>query len=243
MSFQLWPALDLLDGHVVRLRQGDYDAVTRYDAALDDLLATAERFADGLHVVDLDGARNGATGNDDLLAIILDRATVPVEIGGGVRTEADIERLLGLGAARVILGSRAVEDPPFVDAMVARFGAEYIVVGADLKDGRPAVRGWTDTADLTADGFLRRMAESGVKTVIVTDVQTDGMMKGPNTPLIARLAADFPELAIIASGGVASVDDLDALRQSGAVGAVIGRAWLDGALSADDLVAFKTEAA
>lgn len=243
MSFQLWPALDLLDGRVVRLRQGDYDAVTHYEDTLDDLLATAQRFAHGLHIVDLDGARDGQTGNAALLDAILDRATVPVEIGGGVRTEDDIERLLYKGAARVILGSRAVEDPPFVTAMVARFGPGRIVAGADLKDGKPAVRGWLDTADLTADTFLDQMVEAGVETVIVTDVSTDGMMQGPNTALIKRLAAAFPSLDVIASGGVASVTDLDALRQDGAAGAVIGKAWLDGAISADDLLAFSTRTA
>lgn len=237
--FELWPALDLLGGRVVRLRQGDFTAITTYDDPVEGLVATAARFADGLHVVDLDGARDGATANAPLIERLVALSPVPVEVGGGIRTEADVARVLGQGVARVILGSRAVEDPGFVAAMVARHGPAQVVVGADLRDGRPAVRGWTATANLTAETFLQAMAEAGVETAIVTDVATDGMMEGPNTKLLGRLAAAFPDLHVIASGGVASVADLAGLRDAGTAGAVFGRAWLDGALAPDDLIAFR----
>ncbi|MDX1419107.1 MAG: 1-(5-phosphoribosyl)-5-[(5-phosphoribosylamino)methylideneamino] imidazole-4-carboxamide isomerase [Rubricoccaceae bacterium] len=238
-SFELWPALDLLGGRVVRLRQGDFSAITTYDDPIEALVTTAARFADGLHVVDLDGARDGATANAPLIERLVALSPVPIEVGGGLRTEADVARALGQGMARVILGSRAVEDPGFVRAMVEEYGPARIVVGADLRDGRPAVRGWTASAALTADAFLQAMREAGVETVIVTDVATDGMMEGPNTALLGRLASAFPDLRIIASGGVASVADLDALRAAGTAGAVFGRAWLDGVLAPDDLIAFR----
>ncbi|NNF58097.1 MAG: 1-(5-phosphoribosyl)-5-((5-phosphoribosylamino)methylideneamino)imidazole-4-carboxamide isomerase [Rhodothermaceae bacterium] len=239
MSFQLWPAIDVLGGRVVRLRQGDYDAITTYDTPVETLLDTVASFADGLHVVNLDGARDGDAEPGSLLKRLLAESPVPVEIGGGLRTMGALAEAFEQGAARVIIGSRAVEDAAFVREAVGHFGADRVVVGVDLKDGRPATRGWTETADLSADQLLESLSDDDVETVIVTDVQTDGMMQGPNHALIRRLVESFPELEIIASGGVAAVDDLAALRDTGAAGAVFGRAWLDGVLTPDALRAFR----
>ena len=239
MTFQLWPAIDVLGGRVVRLRQGDYTAITAYEQPIAELLETAATFAHGLHVVNLDGARDGDPELAPLLKQIIAESPIPVEIGGGLRTLDAIGNVLEQGAVRAIIGSRAVEDALFVEDAVERFGAGRIVVGVDLRNGRPATRGWTQTADLSAERFLDDLTDDGVTTVIVTDIQADGMLQGPNVALVQRLVRAFPELEIIASGGVATMDDLAALRDAGAAGAVFGRAWLDGALDPEALLAFR----
>ena len=239
MTFQLWPAIDVLGGQIVRLRQGDYNAITAYDAPVEALLETVAAFADGLHIVNLDGARDGDAALGPLLSRLLAESPVPVEIGGGLRTLGAIAEVLNQGAARAIIGSRAVEDATFVREAVDQFGAARVIVGVDLKKGQPATRGWTETADLSAEQLLESLSDDGIETVIVTDIQTDGMMQGPNVALIQQLVEAFPELEIVASGGVATADDLAALREAGAAGAVFGRAWLDGVLTADALRAFR----
>lgn len=239
MSFALWPALDLLAGRAVRLRQGAYDDVTTYDATPTSILDAIAPFADGLHLVDLDGARDGTPSGSPFLDAVLTESTIPVEVGGGLRTIEAVADVLDRGAARAILGSRAVSDADFVRDCLQRFGAERVVVGLDLHDGRPATHGWTSTADVRAEDLLSSLYGNGIETVIVTDIQTDGMMGGPNVALIERLVSAFPDLFIIASGGVATVPHLGALRDAGAAGAVFGRAWIEGALAPADLVAFR----
>ncbi len=239
MSFALWPALDLLDGRAVRLRRGDYDEVTTYDATPASILDAVAPFADGLHLVDLDGARDGQPSRSPFLDAILAESTLPVEVGGGLRTIEAVGDVLDRGASRAILGSRIAGDPNFALACIEQFGAERIVAGLDLRDGRPAIHGWTRTADVKAETLMKRLAHVGVETFIVTDIQTDGMMTGPNVPLIEWLVQLFPGLSIIASGGVATVAHLGALREAGAAGAVFGRAWIEGALSPTDLAAFR----
>ncbi|MEM1042863.1 MAG: HisA/HisF-related TIM barrel protein [Bacteroidota bacterium] len=237
--FQLWPALDLLGGRAVRLRRGDYDDVTTYDATPASVLGAVAPFADGLHLVDLDGARDGKPTASPFLDAVLSESTIPVEVGGGLRTVEAVGDVLGRGAARAILGSRVAADPDFARQCIEAFGAGRIVVGLDVRDGRPATHGWKRTADVEAEILLESLAYVGVQTVIVTDIQTDGMMTGPNAALIERLAAAFPAFSVIASGGIATVAHLEALRDAGAAGAVFGRAWIEGALAPADLAAFR----
>ena len=234
-SFQLWPALDLLGGRVVRLRQGDFDDVTTFDEAPEALVARAAAFGDGLHVVDLDGARSGATVNEALVRRIVRASPVPVQLGGGLRTLDAVARAVELGVARVVVGSKAVEDPGFVGRLVQAFGPDAVAVGADLRGGRLATHGWTETSEQAVDDFFATMTGLGVETFVVTDIATDGMLAGPNVALIKRVAGAFSAVRVLASGGVASTDDLDALRGVGAGGAVLGRAWLGGTLSTDAL--------
>lgn len=242
MSFQLWPAIDVLGGKVVRLKQGDYNAVTTYEQSLSSLVSTINAFADGIHIVDLDGARNGRSAVGSTVNKILATTPLRVELGGGLRTIEALGEALDLGLTRAIIGSRAVSDSAFVKEAIARFGPRRVVVGVDLKDGRTATNGWTETADQSAEQLLERLARDGVRTIIVTDIHTDGMMQGPNVGLIRRLTTAFPDLDIVASGGVASIEDLKQIRDTGAKGAVFGRAWIEGALPWDALQAFSAEA-
>lgn len=234
----LYPAIDLKAGQCVRLRQGRMDEATLFNA---DPAAQATAFAaqgfDWLHVVDLDGAFAGESANRAAIEAILAAKTgLAVQIGGGIRSMATIEGWLAAGAARVILGTIAVRDPALVVAAAARFPGR-IVVGIDARAGRVAVQGWAEETDMAAEELARQMAGAGVAALIVTDIARDGMGEGVNLNWIGAIADSVP-IAVIASGGVASLADVRALSafrgpKSAAkiAGAVIGRALYDGAIA------------
>ena len=228
----IFPAIDLRDGKCVRLVQGDFGRETVYS---DDVAATALKWQNSgakfLHVVDLDGARAGSLKNLDAIKKILDAVTIPIEVGGGVRSLDDIERLLTLGVRRVILGSVAVENPSLVAEAVARFGSR-IVVGIDARGGLVAVHGWERSSTVTADDLARRIVTAGVKTIIYTDISRDGMLSGVDAEVFARLAKSSGA-QIVASGGVKSIEDIRALKAvetQGVVGVIVGKAIYTGAL-------------
>ena len=226
---EIFPAIDLKGGRVVRLFQGDYDQVTQYDLAPEE---AAGRFAaagaKNLHVVDLDGAKDGALSNFDTVASILRSADLFVEIGGGIRDEARIARYLEAGAGRVILGTAAVNNFPFLTEMVQRYG-DKIAVGVDARDGFVAVDGWLTVTALEGFDFCRRVRDIGVKTVIYTDIARDGAMQGANLAAYKKLTA-LEGLDIVASGGVSSLDEIAALRDMGLYGAILGKALYTGVL-------------
>ena len=228
----IFPAIDLRGGKCVRLVQGDFGRETVYS---DDVAATALKWQNSgakfLHVVDLDGARAGSPKNLDAIKKILDAVTIPIEVGGGVRSLDDIERLLTLGVRRVILGSVAVENPSLVAEAVARFGSR-IVVGIDARGGLVAVHGWERSSTVTADDLARRIVTAGVKTIIYTDISRDGMLSGVDAEVFARLAKSSGA-QIVASGGVKSIEDIRALKAvetQGVVGVIVGKAIYTGAL-------------
>ena len=234
----IFPAIDLVGGKAVRLLRGEYDKMTVYD---DDPVRTAlvfvEKGADHIHVVDLDGAKDGTTPNFDVVLAIKKASKVFCEIGGGVRTIDVIEKYLSVGIDRVILGTAAIKDGDLVRAAVAEYG-ERIAVGVDLKDGFVAIKGWTETSAVTADEFFSQMEQIGVSTLICTDVSRDGAMKGTNLELYRGLCSKY-KVNITASGGVSSLDDVRALRQMGLYAAIIGKAYYTGAV---DLTEAITEA-
>lgn len=233
-SFTIFPAIDLKDGRVVRLRQGQADAVTVYS---DDPGAMALRWQNEggryLHIVDLDGAFGGEPKNWESVRKILAAIKIPVELGGGLRTEQQIQSALEMGVTRCVVGTKACESPAFVQALVKQFG-ERIVVGVDARDGMVAVRGWTEKTSLVARDFVTQIAELGVKTIIYTDIATDGMMTGPNLQAMAQIAdAALPHggMDIIASGGVSAEKDIAALKALGKknlVGVIVGKALYEG---------------
>ena len=231
LPFQVIPAIDLQGGCAVRLVQGDFDRSTVYG---DDPPAVARRWqsegADRIHVVDLDGARAGRPIQLDVVRAIARAVDVPLQLGGGPRTMADLEAMFEAGVERAILGTAALEDPALVDAAIQRFGRQ-IAVGIDARDGRVAVRGWADVSDTDALAFARQLAGRGVQTVIYTDIARDGMLQGPNLDAMSRMVAAVPEIAVIASGGVSTLDDLLALARTGAHGAIVGKALYTGAVS------------
>ena len=226
----IFPAIDISEGQVVRLRQGDYGQVTHYTISpLDAAKSFLEQGATCLHVVDLDGAKLGQTTNFSTISRIAAESGLFMEVGGGIRDEDRICRYLDSGAGRVILGTAAVRQPVFLQAMVEKYGAQ-IAVGVDARDGKVAVSGWLDVTDLDSLNFCRQLAEWGVKTVIYTDIATDGMLSGPNRQIYPQLTA-IPHLDVVASGGVTSPEDIIDLRGAGCRAVIIGKALYSGKIN------------
>lgn len=235
---QVIPAMDLLDGQVVRLHRGDYNAVTVYDR---DPHAVVARFVEAgarrVHVVDLSGARDGRATQAPLLASLLQRfgASVAVQVGGGIRTVEQVRAYRDAGAERVVVGTRAVEDLSFLDA--ARDVCD-VVVAVDARQGRVATHGWTRETDLHVIPFARSCAAHGAKAVLYTDILRDGTGEGPDLDATAALADAVPDLEVIASGGIGSLDHLRALAARRTIAAVVvGRALYDGRFTAAEALA------
>ena len=225
----IYPAIDLYGGKAVRLFKGDYARMTVYS---DDPVSVAKDFvaagASHIHLVDLEGAKIGKPANLDTIAKILEETRLFAEVGGGIRDMETVESYLAIGVSRVILGTAAVTNPAFLGEALAKYG-EKIAVGVDLKDGFVAIKGWTETSDLTAEGFFAKMQDMGVKTVICTDISRDGAMKGTNRELYRELSEKF-RIDLIASGGVSSLEDVKALSAMKLHGAIIGKAYYIGAV-------------
>ena len=226
---KIFPAIDLYEGKAVRLYKGDYSAMTVYS---DDPLSVARAFersgAEYLHTVDLEGARTGLTPNMDVVRSFAEQTGLFVQVGGGIRSMEVIDRYIGAGVGRVVLGTAAVTDEALLRRAVDKY-ADKIAVGADIKEGRVAIKGWVESSEYTCESFLARMQSLGVRTVVCTDVSRDGAMRGPNVELyrsLSRLGVD-----VIASGGVSGPQDIASLRGAGVYGAIIGKAYYTGALS------------
>jgi len=237
MSFTVYPALDIRDGQVVRLLQGDYAQQTTYG---DDPLPRAQAFAAAgaqwMHLVDLDAARAGGYTLAPLLSRIATSTALHVQTGGGVRDRDDVARILDAGASRVVIGSLAVREPARVLAWLQEFGAERLTIALDTRQGddgvwRLPVHGWTETADVTLDELAVRYAQAGMRHLLCTDIARDGMLSGPNLDLYRHLGAVAPRLRVQASGGVCALDDIAAARAQGCAGIVLGRALLEGRFS------------
>jgi len=230
------PAIDLLGGRCVRLRQGDYAQETVYG---EDPVAMALRWqatgAARLHVVDLDGAREGSPCNHDVIAGMAMTLDIPVQVGGGIRDAATVEKLLTLGIDRCILGTRAAQDRAWAEEMFRSFG-DRLILGIDAKNGQVAIKGWQETTGLTAVELALALKPAGAMRIIYTDISRDGMLTGPNVEATARLAAETG-MAIIASGGMSTLDDLRRLAlHPGIEGAIIGRALYTGAIDLAEAV-------
>ena len=236
---KIFPAIDLMGGKCVRLRQGRADAATVYS---DDPVAMALRWErEGgalLHLVDLDGAFAGEPRHTAVAAAIATALRIPVEVGGGLRTDAHVEELLDAGVSRVILGSRALSDPEAVRRLAARHLGR-IVVGIDARGGFVQVKGWVETTSTRATDLARRVADMGVAAIIYTDTATDGMLSGPNLEAMAALCDAVPGLPVVASGGISgaqNVRDLAALGRANLDGVIVGKALYEGAATLPELV-------
>lgn len=225
----IFPAIDLFGGKAVRLLRGDYDKMTVYS---DNPLGVARDFekagASFVHLVDLEGARSGRTPDFETVRKIACGTSLFTEIGGGIRSLETVEKYLDSGIDRVILGTAAVEDEMLLDTAVKKYG-DKIAVGADIRDGLVAVKGWTETSKYTCLEFFEMLRDKGVKTVICTDISRDGAMRGANRELYRQLSENF-DLDIVASGGVSSLEDIRALRKLNLYGAIIGKAYYTGAV-------------
>jgi len=225
----LFPAIDLFDKKAVRLYKGRYDEMTVYS---EDPLSVAKAFqaagTTAVHLVDLEGARSGDTPNLEVVKSIAENTDLFTEIGGGIRNMETVEKYIFIGVDRVILGTAAVEDRIFLEEALRRYG-EKVAVGADVRDGYIAVKGWLEQSKLTLEAFLDDMQHLGVKTVICTDISRDGAMRGTNLELYRTLSEKY-SLNLTASGGVSSLEDVKKLREMDLYGAIIGKAYYTGAI-------------
>jgi phosphoribosylformimino-5-aminoimidazole carboxamide ribotide isomerase len=230
------PAIDIFGGQCVRLVEGDFSSRTQYS---DDPAAMAAWFRDGgaraLHVVDLEGAKEGRPKNWPAIERILAVTGLSVQVGGGIRTEGDIARVLDAGASRAVVGSAAIRSPETVASWAAAFGPGRLCVALDLRDGALAHSGWLATDTIGLADVVRQILACGVTRFLSTDIRRDGRLTGPNVPLYARLVREHPGAEWIASGGVTTMDDIRDLERTGVFGAVIGKAVYEGRLSLRDL--------
>lgn len=231
----IYPAIDIRNGKCVRLTQGRYDDMTVFsDEPVNTAIKFQEAGASWLHVVDLDGARGDAN-NRGLIIEIASKLNIPVQTGGGIRTLDDIKELLESGIARVILGTAAVKNPELVAKAVSLYN-DRIAAGIDAKDGYVAIEGWEKVSRIKALDLAKTMEEAGVKTIIYTDIATDGMLSGPNINAMAEMVEKV-NMEVIASGGVSKVEDLLALKETGVHGAIVGKAIYTGSVDLKDALA------
>jgi len=237
----LYPAIDLCGGKVVRLLRGDYNKMTVYsDAPLEVAQAFKRAGADFLHLVDLDGAKAGSVLNFEIIGKIVSSSGLKVEVGGGIRNISTVERYLNLGVMRVIIGTAAVTDPDFLKEAVRRYG-DKIAVAVDIKDGFVVTHGWTQTSEESCFDFCQKLQDIGVKTVICTDISKDGAMLGVNEELYEKLTRGF-SMDFIASGGVSSMYDLIKLSETGVNGAILGKSIYSGSIDLENAIVMMKKA-
>ena len=231
----IFPAIDLFQGQAVRLFKGDYAQKTVYsDNPIEIAMDFASKGAKQIHIVDLEGAKDGTTPNLELICKIKQQTGLFCEVGGGIRNMQTVEKYLSRGIDRVILGTAAVLDQEFLSAAVAKYG-EKIAVGIDVLDGFVAIKGWTEKTKETTYEFCAKMQQKGVKTIICTDISKDGAMKGTNRELYAELSKKL-SIDIIASGGVSTIEDIKTLAEQNLYGAIVGKAYYIGAIELDKAI-------
>lgn len=234
---QLYPAIDMKGGKCVRLTQGLFDNVKVYsDTPAHMAKLWVEQGASFLHLVDLDGALAGHSVNEAAIRAIVEETSVPVQLGGGIRSAQAVKNMLSLGITRCIIGTKAVEQPEFIRQLIEQFGPERIVVGVDAKDGMVAVHGWEKVSTVTAVSLCMQMKEYGVRHIVYTDISKDGTLTGPNVAY-TKMLTDETGLDIIASGGVSCMEDLAALHDSGIQGAIIGKALYENRIRLPEAIA------
>ncbi|MCM1365094.1 MAG: 1-(5-phosphoribosyl)-5-[(5-phosphoribosylamino)methylideneamino]imidazole-4-carboxamide isomerase [Faecalibacterium sp.] len=231
----IFPAIDLFDGKAVRLFKGDYNQMTVYN---ENPLAQAKEFeqkgAKFLHMVDLEGAKSGDTPNLETIRLICENTDLFIELGGGIRNMETVEKYLSIGVDRVILGTAAVTDEKFLTEAAEKY-KEKVAVGVDIRDGYVSIKGWTEQSQYTLEEFCQKLQNLGIKTVICTDISKDGAMKGANLELYKELSQKF-SMDFVASGGVSSFDDVQALAQMNIYGAIIGKAYYIGAIDLEKAI-------
>ncbi|HEX6180152.1 MAG TPA: 1-(5-phosphoribosyl)-5-[(5-phosphoribosylamino)methylideneamino]imidazole-4-carboxamide isomerase [Chitinophagaceae bacterium] len=236
---QIIPAIDIIEGKCVRLTRGDYSQKKIYN---EHPLEVARQFEDAglkrLHLVDLDGAKAGSVKNWKVLETIAGKTTLQVDFGGGVTSEKDVRIIFNCGGTWVTIGSMAVKNETEFLRWLEQFGADKFILGADVKNEKIAIHGWTETTDVWVYDFIQKHAERGVKQVFCTDVAKDGLLQGPSLELYKNIVTKFPALYFIASGGVSSLQDLDDLREAGCKAVIVGKAIYEGRIQLSELSIF-----
>jgi phosphoribosylformimino-5-aminoimidazole carboxamide ribotide isomerase len=237
---QIIPAIDVIDGKCVRLTQGDYDQKKIYN---EHPLEIARQFEDvglmRLHLVDLDGAKEGAVKNWKVLEAIAGKTSLVIDFGGGIKKESDVKIVFDCGAAYATIGSLAVKDETTFVHWLTSYGADKFLLGADVKDEKIAIGGWLETTDIWVYDFIGKYVAHGMKQIFCTDVSKDGKLEGPSTILYKNIISEFPALHFIASGGVSSIKDLEDLQAIGCKGAIVGKAIYEGRINISDLLKFR----
>ncbi len=231
------PAIDIIDGKCVRLKQGDYEQKKVYD---EDPVAVAKRFAalgvERLHMVDLDGAKAGHVINDHILRRVVEETELKVDFGGGIKSNEDIQKVFDAGAHQASIGTLAVKNPKLLLSWLQKYGAERIILGADVLNGIVRINGWTNPTEIKLFDFLTNYRWHGFQYVLCTDIEKDGMMQGSSLDLYASIMKQFPEMKLIASGGVSSVEEIRQLEKIGCYGVVLGKAIYENQIALEDIL-------
>jgi phosphoribosylformimino-5-aminoimidazole carboxamide ribotide isomerase len=233
---EIIPAIDIIDGKCVRLSQGDFAQKIIYN---ENPLEVARQFEDAgikrLHLVDLDGAKQGAIANEKVLETIATKTKLIIDFGGGIQTDADIQSVYSGGAAIATVGSIAVKNPELFSSWVRKYGQDKILLGADVKNERIAVSGWAEQTEISVFDFIQKNMEQGVKNIFCTDISKDGLLEGTSTGLYKTIIEKFPKINLIASGGVSSMKDIEELEKIGCKGVIIGKAIYEGRIKLSEL--------
>ena len=231
------PAIDLIDGQCVRLMQGDYSRKTVYGAHPEETAQELEAAGfERLHVVDLDGARAGHCVNLDVLRRITTSTRLKVDFGGGVKSESDVEAIIEAGACQVTIGSLAVKEPELVTGWAAHYGADRLIIGADVRDGHISIHGWQEDSATTLDELLTYYTQRGIRHFLCTDISRDGMLQGPATPLYEEIMRKYPSIHLIASGGISCTEDILTLESAGIPAVVFGKAYYEGRIDPEKIL-------
>ena len=234
-NIELIPAIDIIEGQCVRLTKGDYDQKTVYGSPLEMAREFEQLGFSRLHMVDLDGAKSKHIVNDAVLRSITTETKLTVDFGGGIKTDEDIEQAFAAGAQMVTIGSVAVTQPELFISWLGRYGAERIILGADVRNGKISINGWKEDSQEDLLPFLKRYIDAGVKNVLCTEISKDGTLAGPAIELYKKVMKAYPELHLIASGGVSSISDIDALDEAGIPAVVFGKAIYEGRIDLKEL--------
>lgn len=238
---ELIPAIDIIDGHCVRLTKGDYDQKTVYGDPLEMALQFEAIGYKRLHVVDLDGAKSKHIVNDEVLKRISSQTSLVIDFGGGIKTDDDIKKAFDAGANMVTVGSVAVSSPDLFEKWLQQYGSEHIILGADVRNGYISINGWKEDSKEELLPFLKRYVDMGVKNVLCTEISKDGTLSGPATLLYKEVMSVYPHLNLIASGGVSCVDDIKALNTAGIPSVVFGKAIYEGKINLKELWDWQNE--
>ena len=234
-SIQLIPAIDIIQGQCVRLSKGDYDTKRVYGTPVEIAQQMEALGFRRLHLVDLDGAKEGHVVNLQVLRDICQKTNLIIDFGGGVKTEKDVELVLETGAKMITVGSMAVKSPSTLLKWIETYGAEHLILGADVRDGRISINGWMEDSEILLDDFLQYYTEAGIKNVLCTDISRDGMLQGPSTPLYRKIIETHPQCHLIASGGVSCIEDIIELDEAGIPAVVFGKAIYEGRIDLQEL--------
>ena len=232
---QLIPAIDIIQGQCVRLSKGDYDTKRVYGNPVEIAQQMEALGFRRLHLVDLDGAKEGHVVNLQVLRDICQKTNLIIDFGGGVKTEKDVELVLETGAKMITVGSMAVKSPSTLLKWIETYGAEHLILGADVRDGRISINGWMEDSEILLDDFLQYYTQAGIKNVLCTDISRDGMLQGPSTPLYRKIMEAHPQCHLIASGGVSCIEDIIELNEAGIPAVVFGKAIYEGRIDLQEL--------